>query len=166
MCNLSQNHIIGSTLIVMDLCGPSVRVRLAGPVWEQALPNLPPRGCRLPARTVWPKEAARGPDCWLLDPRESRGPWLIAVEPGLVKLLDCCTQFFLCFRSVFCSLPVRPNKGQCFGLCHMCQPQLAAPRCCLHVSAAPPSGLSAAGGWLAHDRGIINFPEWQTLDVW
>lgn len=23
-----------------------------------------------------------------------------------------------------------------------------------------------AGGGLAHDRGIINFPEWQTLDVW
>lgn len=23
-----------------------------------------------------------------------------------------------------------------------------------------------AGGWLAHHSAIINFPEWQTLDVW
>lgn len=44
---------------------------------------------------------------------------------------------------------------------------------CVHVPATPPSVLSlclslfshAAGGWLAQERGIINFLEWQTLDV-
>ncbi len=44
---------------------------------------------------------------------------------------------------------------------------------CIHVPATPPLVLSlclslfshAAGGWLAQERGIINFLEWQTLDV-
>lgn len=45
---------------------------------------------------------------------------------------------------------------------------------CIRVPATPASVFSrclslfshAAGGWLAQERGIINFLEWQTLDVW
>lgn len=38
---------------------------------------------------------------------------------------------------------------------------------CVCVPATPPSVLflPPAGGWLAQERGIINFLEWQTLDV-
>lgn len=37
---------------------------------------------------------------------------------------------------------------------------------CLQYPPQPSLLSRTAGGWLAHDRGFINFPEWQTLDVW
>lgn len=61
---------------------------------------------------------------------------------------------------------------------HMPHPQLTPQEHltssdCIHVPATLPSVLSlclslfshAAGGWLAQECGIINFLEWQTLDV-
>lgn len=63
-----------------------------------------------------------------------------------------------------------------FGYTHMCSPLPPPPaRLATPLAAAstcqqdhPRSSVLSrrAGGWLAHHSGIINSPEWQTLDVW